>query len=126
MARIVARFSRADLEALARLGRYADPLAERELVRILAGRRRAILERYLTRLSPLADPRLEGGQVCLKDLAVTSHLRWPEDRAYTSRTLAERAALPVRVEDGGIVCIAVPDIDRDYLVLEVIASTRGR
>lgn len=128
MARIIARFSRDDLRALARLGRYSDPLAERELVRILAGRRRAILERYLTRLSPLSDPRLHSGELCLTDLAVTSRLRWPEDRAYTSRGLADGAevAAPLRVEDGGVVCVAVPEIDPDYLVLEVIASTRGR
>src|SRR5690606_32840200 len=64
MARIIARCTRAHLQALVRLGRYADPTTERELVRILAGRRRAILERYLTRLSPLTDPRLDRGELC--------------------------------------------------------------
>ena len=125
MARIIARFSREDVEALAQLGRYRDPIAARELVRILQSRRRAILERYLTRLSPLSDPRLEGGELCLTDLAVTSRLRWPEDRAYTSRVLGG-AALPVRAEGAGVVCVSIPELDRDYLVLELIASTRDR
>jgi hypothetical protein len=128
MARIVARFTRADLEALTRLGHYADPIAERELVRILASRRRAILERYLTRLSPLSDPRLDDGELCLTDLAVSSHLRWPEDRSYASRVIVDGGELraPVRVEDGGVVCAAVPEVDHDYLVIEQIASTRER
>ena len=52
MARIIARFQDPHLRALARQGRFADPVVEQELARILAGRRDRILERYLTRLSP--------------------------------------------------------------------------
>ncbi len=130
MARIVARFTRAHLEAVARLGRYDDPITERELVRVLAGRRRAILERWLTRLSPLADPVVRAGEVCMTDLAVTTRLRWPADRRYEARVYAgdpfERIAAPaVRAgERGETVCAAVPDVS-DYVVVDLVASTRG-
>lgn len=128
MARILARFSRAHIEAVARLGRYAEPITERELVRILAGRRRAILERYLTRLSPLADPVVRDRELCMTDLAVSSRLRWPQDRRYEARAyagepLAPIASPPVRVDDAGeTVCVRVPGAD-DYLVLDLIASS---
>ena len=51
--------------------------------------------------------------------------RWPDDRAYTSRDLGSGAALATRAV-GGEVCVAIPEVDRGYLVLEVIASTRDR
>ncbi|HEY8431404.1 MAG TPA: hypothetical protein VIL20_23650, partial [Sandaracinaceae bacterium] len=130
MARIVARFSRAHIEAVVRLGRYTDRVTERELVRVLAGRRRAILERYLTRLSPLADPVVRGEEVCLTDLAVTSRLRWAQDRRYEARAYAGDpftavGAPGVRVADGGArVCVTVPPAG-EYVVLDVVASTAG-
>src|SRR5690606_13722080 len=56
MARIVARFTDEHVRALARQGLFLDPVVESELARILMGRRDKILERYLTRLSPLTWP----------------------------------------------------------------------
>lgn len=129
MARIIARFSRAHLEAVARLGRYSNPTTESELVRILAGRRRAILERYLTRLSPLTDPRLDGETLCLTDLALRSRIRWPEERRYTARAWSEEGSLgvPATSMKQDEVCVALsPFVEHDYVVIELGASTVGR
>jgi hypothetical protein len=127
MARIIARFDRRQIRALASLGHYTEPLVERELVRVLAGRRRVILERYLTRLSPLADPELVGSsEVCVTDLAVRSRLRWAQDRRYQARAYAGPHAAPLgRLairRDGDRICVALPPA-RDYLVVDVAART---
>jgi len=47
MARILAGFSEATLELLVKEGHFAEPVLEAELARILIGRRKRILERYL-------------------------------------------------------------------------------
>jgi hypothetical protein len=126
MARIIARFTREHLRALARLGNYTDPEVERELVRILAGRQQRILERWLTRLSPLTDPVIQDGQVCVTDLAVSSNLRWPQDRVYvanvyTGDPLRLADDLPIR-RDGARLCVPVPN-ERGYVVVDVVART---
>jgi hypothetical protein len=129
MARIVARFDRRDLQALASLGRYTDPMVERELVRVMAGRRRAILERYLTRLSPLADPIVDENLVCMTDLAVFSRLRWPQDRIYDAhayggangRTALGRLPMMRR---GERVCAVLPGASEGYLIVDVASRTR--
>jgi hypothetical protein len=131
MARIIARFSLEHIEALARVGRYSDPMVERELVRVLAGRQRAILERYLTRLSPLADPTVRGRTVCMRDLAVSSHLRWPQDRVYEAwlhagESFERRDELVVRRAAEDMLCVDLPArAPAEYLVLDLVARTHG-
>jgi hypothetical protein len=85
MARIIARFRKPHIEALVKNARFSDPVDARELARIMAGRRRAILERYLGGLSPLAHPQLDGDELCLEDLGVSSGLRAPKERSYAAR-----------------------------------------
>jgi hypothetical protein len=74
MARIIARFTDADVDALVRVGDYTDPVSTRYLRDVLLERRDAILRRYLTRLSPLTDVRVvEGARLCATDLARRTH-----------------------------------------------------
>ncbi|MDQ3034717.1 MAG: hypothetical protein M3Y87_20065, partial [Myxococcota bacterium] len=84
MARIIARFRESHLREVARLGRFSDPAVEERLVEVLLARRQAILERYLTRLSPLAWPVLEGERLCLEDLGISSGLRSAASREHTA------------------------------------------
>ncbi len=130
MARIIARFDREHLRAIARLGRFSDPLVERELVRVMAGRRRAILERYLTRLSPLADPELRAGgaEVCMTDLTVAARLRWAEDRGYEARVHSGAALEVYREDERGRVCVELPAAaaSGEYLVVDVVSVSSGR
>jgi hypothetical protein len=140
MARIISRFREAHLRAAVASGHFPDPRHERELLRILRGRQRKILERYLTRLSPLSFPVVtaEGeAQLCLQDLAVESGIR----RAVARRDRAvawldwpregSRVALEAR-RDGAGVCAPLPSVEGAsperprYLVVDVVTGTLGR
>lgn len=66
MARILARFDDDLVRAVVEVGRY-DLESERFLVKTLIARRDAILSRYLTRLSPLADLTVTPRGLCAND-----------------------------------------------------------
>lgn len=93
MARIIARFDQASIEAIVGTGQ-APPAFARELTRVLMGRREKILRRYLTRLSPLADPSLredEGSTwLCVNDLALQNGLA-ATPRNYQAHSWRETA-----------------------------------
>lgn len=129
MARILARFSRAHIEAAVRLGRFSRPEVRDRLVDILWERRLRILERYLTRLSPLAWPRSEPGRACLEDMTISAGIRSPEDRGYRAVlavSLPPRRRAELRTEaEGAWVCVAVPE-DVEYAAIDVEAATPGR
>ncbi len=93
--------------ALAAMGRFSDPAGTAYLGTVLEGHLERILERYLTRLSPLADVRVSGDELCATDLAEWRHLRPSETFAYEAR-VAEGSALRVRREPGARVCVTVP------------------
>jgi hypothetical protein len=136
MARILARFSDAHVEAMVDSGQFENRVARDELVRILKGRRDAILRRYLQRLSPLAQPTLavaQGqAQLCLEDLAVTGGVARAEERRYAARaSWHEEQQHTIAVLRSGApagVCVALPmpsgaRADRPaYLVVDVAAE----
>ncbi len=105
MARIIARLGERLLEPMLDAADVPPPLRA-ELARILLGRRRKILERYLRRLSPLADAsvRHEGDRswLCAVDLAVRAgltradeyHARFSFTGTNTQGTLAIRWTRP--------------------------------
>ncbi|HEY8432187.1 MAG TPA: hypothetical protein VIL20_27635 [Sandaracinaceae bacterium] len=141
MARIIARFRDEHVRALVREGRFGDETVERELGRILIERRDRILERYLTRLSPLTSPETtvhqDGGEVCLQDLAVWSGIRDRDGRRYGARAWAgddlhELERPRVRLGEDAHVCVRLPSIEeatRDapvYVIVDVVAQTLGR
>jgi hypothetical protein len=107
MARILARFTPDMVQALAAMGQFSDPADTAYLGTLLEGRLEKILERYLTRLSPLAEVRVSGNELCATDLAEWRHLRPAEAFAYAAR-VAEGGSLQVRREPGGRVCVTVP------------------
>ncbi len=137
MARIMARFSDAHVRAMVEQSRM-EPGLTRELTRILIGRRDKILRRYLTRLSPLAWPkvRVQKGRadLCLEDLGVLARVADPKTRAYSARAWLtedlEPALLhaPVR-ERGRFACVALPEVpgaaaDKPaYLIVDVTARS---
>lgn len=136
-ARLLARFTDADIDTLVRLARYTDPAVEARLGAVLRGRRERLLRRYLTRLSPLADPEVRalGGAdaLCVVDLAVTSGIVAPEDRAYSasaSDPAVDVAVVRVGPEAPGRLCVRVAGVDgaghdEDYLVVEIRGETAG-
>jgi len=111
MARILSRFDRADIAALVTLGRFSRAEHARYLAEVLERRLELILERYLLRLSPLADLALEpDGRLCGTDLARRRQLR--SERAFRYQALfsrgQERAQRPVATFDQGRFCVALP------------------
>lgn len=136
MARIVARFREVHVRAAIDAGRFSSARVASELLRIVQARRRSILERFLTRRSPLTDPEVVGGALCLADLALESGLRSAETRRYRAaawddwpREGLRRAATR---RDGHRVCVELPrspgaSADRPrYRVIDVVAGTIGR
>lgn len=111
MARILSRFERADLRAIVTLGKFTDPAAEEFLTEVLEQRLRKILDRYLTRLSPLADLRVEGpSRLCATDLARRRAVR-PLVR-YDATLKGDRGAARVEVDvgRGGDLCVTLPHV----------------
>ncbi len=108
MARILVRFTPTMVRALAELGRFADPGNTDYLEQVLDGRLAKILERYLIRLSPVADLHLEAGdQLCGVDLAEWRGLRDAAAFAYRARLVAGRW-LTVHRRPGGELCVDLP------------------
>jgi hypothetical protein len=133
MARIVARFDEEHLRAAIESGRFSRPLVSSELLRILRMRRHTLLERFLTRRSPLTDPEVTGGHLCLTDLALTAGLRPLETRRYRAFAWADwpregkRRITTTRAQMR--VCLELPRAENAsreeprYHVVDVIAGT---
>lgn len=136
MTRILARFEPEHIAALAERGRWTDSAITSELTRILIERRRRILERYLTRVSPLTWPEVspEGG-LCMQDLAVWTGIRPESSRRYEARGWLgddlQRVELPApTLGDRGSVCVKLPPRPKSseptYLVVDLRGFTPGR
>jgi len=136
MARILAGFSDEALQTLVGEGQFADPLLDAELTRILIGRRQRILERYLTRLSPLTHPEIRRGtdsELCLRDLVWASGLHAGHERRYAVSVFAGAAA-PAELSGvtqifGQRVCATLPRLAGataqapGYLIVDWVAQT---
>jgi hypothetical protein len=111
MARILSRFDREDLAALVSLGKFSGPEQAAYLADVLERRLLKILERYLLRLSPLADARIEpGGDLCLLDLARRRALRPESAFRYDARLTRSSGSvrLAPRANARGDVCLRLP------------------
>jgi hypothetical protein len=114
MARILARFTPEMVRSLGRMAQFTAPENTKYLTDVLSGRLEKILERYLTRLSPLADVHVEGtDNLCAKDLAEwrglrpTSAFRYRAnsigaDRRWRQESVIRRANAEVCVAPGHI------------------------
>jgi hypothetical protein len=112
MARILSRFSPEMVHTLAVDGRFTDPWNTAYLAQVLEGRLERILERYLTRLSPIAEVRVEARErLCGVDLAERRGLRPASRFRYTARMAGSR--LPVTRGDRGGVCVALRHVAPD-------------
>lgn len=116
MARIIAAFGDEHLRTVIEQGRFGTRALADELFRLLSGRRERILERYLTRLSPLTSPSVRQGRqaaLCLTDLVKESGLRSAHGRryavaAYPEGGTGEAPLAPVRQVSGRGVCVDLP------------------
>jgi hypothetical protein len=139
MARIIARFDETRLEALVKLGIFPDPAQERELLRVLSGRRDRILERYLTRLSPLAQPEIRKGtqaDLCVSDRVKLGGVRPSHQRQHAVNVYFEGGASQpglggIREVLGGRVCVSLPrqpgtsPEKPKYLIVDWVTQSQG-
>ena len=113
MARILAHFTPEMIRALALLGDFTDPKATDFLEDVLEKRLHRVLERYLTRLSPIGDVRVEDGdRLCAVDLAERRGVFGPERFHYSARW-SDGAPLTVSRRPGGAICIGMPHVVQD-------------
>jgi hypothetical protein len=116
MARILSRFEPEDVELLVTLGKFSRPEHSAFLTEVLEQRLRRILARYLSRLSPLAEPRLEPqDELCMVDLARRRGVAPPDAFQYRARWLdgSGGRALDVEARPGGEVCARPPHASPD-------------
>ncbi|HEX4447993.1 MAG TPA: hypothetical protein VH044_14695 [Polyangiaceae bacterium] len=107
MARILARMTPELVKTLASAGQFSDPANTEYLARMLQGRLDKILDRYLTRLSPVADVHLEGGGLCATDLAALRAVRDPALFQFRATT-RDGLPLAVAMRDASSFCVNVP------------------
>jgi hypothetical protein len=138
MARIIARFTDEDIAAVVRVGDFTRPESTKYLTEALIERRDAILRRYLTRLSPLADVHVTGdGRLCATDLAKRTHAANLDLFHYSARRYAgwppgAGEKVTVEVRDHDEVCLpllshetgaSAPDDDVSrYVIVDVSNS----
>lgn len=137
MARILARIGPAHVRAIVDRGRL-DWTSRRVATEVLLGRRRKLLERYLTRLSPLTDPTIDpdgpgGPWLCVEDRAVTGGIRRRADRRYGARVWRDGGAVDVaprlRAPAPARVCLPLGDAlgapADPYVVADVYVAGPG-
>lgn len=111
MARILSRFERADIRAIVALGKFTNPDADEYLTEVLERRLRKILDRYLTRLSPISDLRVEAAdKLCATDLARWRAVRPEGEFRYEATLRSDRGASAVKLDVGtdGELCMTLP------------------
>jgi hypothetical protein len=115
MARILARLTPEMVAGLAKIGDFADPSDVTFLAGVMEGRLEKVLDRYLTRLSPITDVRVEGNdRLCAVDLAERRGVR-PRGAFRYSAQLDRRPvqSLAVDRQADGALCITLPHVAAD-------------
>lgn len=118
-ARALARFTPELIEAAVRTGDFTAPRHTAFLIGKLLARQRAIMARYLTRLSPIADVALASpAALCGVDLARRTGVARPQDlryeaAMYAGESLALHTRPVVRPSPDGGVCLSLPHIAAD-------------
>ncbi len=106
MARIIARFTPANIRTIVAAGRFSDPTDAEYVANVLLERQHRILARYLMKLSPLADVHAVADQLCAVDLARASGVLPPAAFHYeaSERGAGQRIALAVTPGEDGTLC----------------------
>lgn len=124
LARLLGRFDDSLVAAAVGVGRF-EPTATEYLTRTLISRRQKLLQRYLTKLSPLANLTVERDRLCGVDVARHAGIAPPDAtaraRVYRGRDLDHTATLPVQPGAGAQLCVALAHsaTTPEYLVVDI-------
>ena len=125
-AKIIAAFSREDLQAIVSTGRFSDPAQERYFLDTLHARQVKVLRRYLTHVNPLADFAVEEGQLTFVNLAESHNLVKAETEYHAHWMIYDNASdlyltfTPVTVAGQPRIPIPVITLSADqYLFAEI-------
>ncbi|HXK18171.1 MAG TPA: hypothetical protein VNG33_10235 [Polyangiaceae bacterium] len=119
MARILARFSDELVGAAVKVGKY-DEVSEQYLTETLVARRRAILQRYLSRLSPITNVTADARGVCGVDLARQSAI--VPNEALTFRAYLYRGSALAPADKPRFRNLAAPQVCLDIAHAQFPAS----
>jgi hypothetical protein len=115
MTRILARFTPPMIHELVKMGRFTKEEHAIYLEDQLNLRLQRILERYLMRLSPLADVALEDKvRLCARDLARERELRPGDAFSYEAQLVAEDVApvsVKISMRSSSELCVELPDVE---------------
>ncbi len=106
MARILAHFTPAMVGMLAKMGNFTDPSNTAYLTSVLEGRLERVLGRYLLRLSPITDVRIDGSEMCGVDLAEWRGVRDASLFSYSAKT-QDGLGLAVTRRGNAVVCVTL-------------------
>ncbi len=113
MARIMARFTDEDLRRLAAMARFSDPRNTAHLEKVIEGRLARVLERYLTRVSPIGEVHVEDREkLCGTDMAALRGVRAAASFRF-SAVESSVGSLPLEVRGQGVICAALRHVARD-------------
>lgn len=113
MARILAHLTPGRVWQLAKMSDFTDPGAVVYLGNLLEGRLEKILARYLTRLSPIGDVHVEGGdRLCGVDWAQRRSVREAAAFRYAAQ-LSTGPDVPVTPRERGAICATLPHVAQD-------------
>jgi hypothetical protein len=106
MARKIAKFGPDDVRKLVELGRWSRPVDVNYLTNVLIERQRRILDRYLSKLSPLGDVHNENDRICAIDFARLRGIAPEATFRYTivQHESNERTPIPAELSANGMVC----------------------
>ena len=117
MARILARFTPEMIHALAEMGDFSDPAQTAYIEHVMDGRLSRVLERWLGRLSPIGELRIDGDELCGVDMAEMHGLRAPGAFRYSARV--NGAPLSIARAPRGRVCAALRRSPEQYVRVEI-------
>lgn len=131
-AKIVARFTRAQIHAAVEAGRYSDPRTVEYLTDTLVARQRAVVAHWFERVNPIDHVVANPNGICFEDLAITTGLAAAPETSYTviTRDRSGRPLGQVRIgaAETGPTCASVQLANGggdDYTIIEVATIRPG-
>jgi len=132
MARIVSRISERHIRSIVAEAQLA-PAHEKRLLEVVFGRRKKLLSRFLSRLSPLGAPRVDGDGLCLEDLGILAGVVPANERTYSYRAFTGDRLTPASVTNVGLTrghfaCVTLPAVpgasrtEPGYVVVDLGAA----